>query len=207
MGDRGNVIFNGKTYSNIRYSDEAAVELPAVVAGGAFAFGVAIEAPAAVAEGAGAVDSELAVEGAGAAAAVGEAGFVAGGAGRVDAELAIEGEEAIAGGAGFVAGAGGALAAGADGIANVVPVVGNGVTLGTPNERALVRMWLLTHLPNLNEGDITHYSRSLIDMGFYSQDMLAVIMPADLGFMRPAHRRFMERRMNGGDPNHAIKIE
>lgn len=128
----------------------------------------------------------MAVQGAGAVATVGEADFAAGGAGLVD---------------------GGAIAAGAGGIADVVPVVGDGVTLGSSNERALARMWLLTHLPGLNEQDIAHYSRSLIDMGFYSQDILAIIMLADLGIMRPAHCRFMECRMNGGDPNHAMKIE
>mmetsp|Transcript_19101 Transcript_19101/g.39378 ORF Transcript_19101/g.39378 Transcript_19101/m.39378 type:complete len:224 (+) Transcript_19101:1449-2120(+) len=208
--DRGIVVFNGKTYSNIRYSDEAPTIVEAAVADGAVIKGAddaaAAESPDVVELDIGAVDAVLAVEGAGAIApaAVGEAGFVAGaavGAGFVDNGIANEGEEVVAGAAGLVAAARGDV--GRAGGAYVVPVVGEGVVFNAPNDGALVRNWLLTFLPGLNNNDIEQYSMSLIDMGFYSVETFGVITPAELGFMKVAHRRVVEHRLNGIHPNHS----
>ena len=44
--------------------------------------------------------------------------------------------------------------------------------------------WLLKVLPHLNEGDVTTYTRHLVDDGFDS-----------VSFMKKAHRRVIERKL------------
>ena len=56
--------------------------------------------------------------------------------------------------------------------------------------------WLLEVLPHLNEGDVTTYTRHLVDDGFDSVSfMKEELLSEDLSFMKKAHRRVIERKM------------
>ena len=56
--------------------------------------------------------------------------------------------------------------------------------------------WLLEVLPHLNEGDVTTYTRHLVDDGFDSVSfMKEELLSEDLSFMKKAHRRVIERKL------------
>ena len=56
--------------------------------------------------------------------------------------------------------------------------------------------WLLEFLPHLNEGDVTTYTRHLVDDGFDSVSfMKEELLAEDLSFMKKAHRRVIERKL------------
>ena len=56
--------------------------------------------------------------------------------------------------------------------------------------------WLVEVLPHLNEGDVTTYTRHLVDDGFDSVSfMKEELLAEDLSFMKKAHRRVIERKM------------
>jgi hypothetical protein len=58
-----------------------------------------------------------------------------------------------------------------------------------------VESWLKAELPNLTPGDLSTYSKQLIEDGFDSDDMLNHLEVGDLGFMKKAHQRVLVEKL------------
>lgn len=65
----------------------------------------------------------------------------------------------------------------------------------TSPDSSTVENWLKSELPNLNDSDLSTYSKQLLEDGFDSVEMLNHLEAGDLGFMKKAHQRVLVEKL------------
>jgi len=73
----------------------------------------------------------------------------------------------------------------------------NGKYLSTIDSSSEVQTWLGKFLPRLKKGDAITYCKSLIDDGFDSRDMMALLREEDLNVMKVGHKRALLMQLRG----------